>query len=70
MVVVCALDQVRRAKRVEFVDLHIAAEPDVPIEPFLEYAVPQSVHFGNRFNQLAVIVCCNQLHHGPSPVVE
>ena len=44
-VVACSLDQIGRLKGVEFVNLHVAAELDVPVEPVFEYAVAQAVHF-------------------------
>jgi hypothetical protein len=34
----------RQVKRVEFVGLHVAADLNIPVQPFLEYAVPESVH--------------------------
>jgi hypothetical protein len=35
----------RHRQGVEFVNLHVAAELDVPIESFLKYAVAQALHF-------------------------
>src|SRR4029077_20632939 len=36
----CSLDQIRRVKCVELVDLHVSADLNVPVQPFLEHAAP------------------------------
>jgi hypothetical protein len=55
-VVACSLDQIRRAKCVEFVDLHVAAELNVPIEPLFEHAVPEAVHFREVIDKMTVAI--------------
>jgi hypothetical protein len=50
-------------KRIEFVDLHIAADLNVPTESFLEDAVTQPMNLCNLVYKVAVVVSGNQLHH-------
>jgi len=50
-------------KSIEIIDLHIAADLDVPIKSFLEYAVTQTMHFRDLANKVTAVFSVNQLHH-------
>jgi len=42
-------------KSVEFVDLHIPTDFDIPIESILKYAEPQTVHFREVIDKMTVV---------------
>ena len=49
--------------RVEFVDLHVAADLDIPAEPFLENPVSKPVHFGELVDKRTIGVRADELDH-------
>ncbi len=40
-----------------------AADLNLPVQAFSEYAISQPVHFGEIVYELALVVGCNKLHH-------
>src|SRR3546814_16077484 len=58
-----ALKEIGGMERIERVELHVAADLDIPVEPLLEDAVAQAVHLGEILCELAVTVGSDELHH-------
>ena len=54
--VVIPLQQIDGPARIEFVDLHVAADLDVPAQTLLEDAVAEPMHFGEVVNELAIAI--------------
>ena len=58
------MQQVDRLHRVVFVDLHVAADRNVPVQPLLEHAIAQAVHFGNFKSEFPETIALHHVHHG------
>jgi hypothetical protein len=57
------LQQIGGVERIKLVDLHVAADLNVPVETLLEDPITQAVHLGEIVGELAIEIMCDELHH-------